>query len=81
MQNRELELMITASGLTMREALELTDMPPEMIDEVCGPTGNLADDSVEIITDGAPVLVGRNLEKACARSERPWRYQMGRVFG
>lgn len=63
-QNAELDLMVTASGMTVRQALELTDMSPEMIEEVCGRASNLADDSAEIILDGVPVLVGQNLEKA-----------------
>lgn len=35
-QNAELDLMVAASGMTMHQALELTDMSPEMIGEVCG---------------------------------------------
>lgn len=63
-QNRELDLMVAASGMTIRQALELTAMSPEMIGEVCGRAGDLANDSAEIILHGVPVLVGQNLEKA-----------------
>jgi hypothetical protein len=56
--------MVAASGMTMRQALELTTMSPEMIGEVCGQAYDLADDSAEIILDRVPVLVGQNLEKA-----------------
>jgi hypothetical protein len=62
--SREQDAMIAASGLTMRQALELAGMAPEEIEQLCGRTSNSANDSVEITIDGIPVLVGRNLEKA-----------------
>ena len=60
----EIRRMVAASGLTMRQALELTDMSPQMIEELCNQEGGSADDSAEIVLDGVPVPVGRNLEKA-----------------
>ncbi|KAH0559528.1 hypothetical protein GP486_003957 [Trichoglossum hirsutum] len=63
-KNRELDLMVAASGLTMHQALERTNMSPEMIDEVCGQVGGLAGDSAEIIIDKASVTVGKTLELA-----------------
>jgi hypothetical protein len=64
-RNRELDLLIAASGMTLRQALEFSGgMSPEEIADVCDQADDLADDSAEIILDGVPVLVGRNLEKA-----------------
>ena len=60
----EIRRMVAASGLTMRQALELTDMAPQMIEELCNQEGGSTDDSAEIVLDGVPVPVGRNLEKA-----------------
>ena len=63
-EDREIRRMVAASGLTMRQALELTDMAPQMIEQLCNQAAGSTDDSVEIVVDGAPVPVGRNLEKA-----------------
>jgi hypothetical protein len=63
-KNRELDLMLTASGLTMRQSLERTEMTADEIDELCGPVGGLPGDYAEIIINGASVTVGKNLEQA-----------------
>ena len=60
----EIRRMVAASGLTMRQALELTDMAPQMIEELCNQEGRSTEQSAEIVLDGVPVPVGRNLEKA-----------------
>ena len=60
----EIRRMVAASGLTMRQALERTSMAPQAIEELCNQEGGSTDDSAEIVLDGVPLLVGRNLEKA-----------------
>lgn len=60
--NHELDLMNEGSGMTLRKALEFLQMSPEMIEGICGQ--DHVDDSVEIIVDGIPIFVGKNLERA-----------------
>ena len=63
-QNRELDSLVAASGMTVRQALKLRAKSPQMMREVYGRAHDVVDDSREIILDGVPVLVGHNLEKA-----------------
>ncbi|KAH8653511.1 heterokaryon incompatibility protein-domain-containing protein [Xylariales sp. PMI_506] len=63
-ESRELDDMITASGMSMRQALEKTGMTTEEINQVCGDPADTADGYAEIILDNERVLVTNYLEKA-----------------
>jgi hypothetical protein len=56
--------MNEGSGMALRKALELLQMSPETIEGICGQDHDSVDDSMEIIVDGIPISVGKNLEKA-----------------
>jgi hypothetical protein len=63
-QHRQVDSMIEASGMTIRQAMEYIGSSQELIDEVCGEAGDVSGDFSEITIDGIPILIGQSLEKA-----------------
>jgi hypothetical protein len=61
---RELEKMVTASGSSARQVLEDSGHCSDFLEKIFGGKDGAAANTTEIIVDGKPVLVGKNLEKA-----------------
>jgi len=61
---REMEKMVAAGGSSARQVLEESGDVPELLEQVFGGKEGVAANTTEIIVDGKPVFVGKNLEKA-----------------
>jgi len=62
--NRKMAEMARASGMSIREALQQSEVHPSIIDELIGSPGNMSGQMTNIILDGKLVSVGENLGKA-----------------
>lgn len=63
-KRRKIAEMARASGLSMREALQQSDVHPDIIDELIGPLDGMSGKTTDIILDGKSISVGENLGKA-----------------
>src|SRR5947209_4894560 len=61
---RGMEKLITASGSSVRQVLGDSHLSSDFLEEFFGGKDGAAANTTEIMLDGKPVLVGKNLEKA-----------------